>query len=71
MGDVLLTYEESGREYVRRLICVNILFLSFMALGAVFSIVDASIALLAALLASLASIAYAFYFIQKNPPAYV
>ena len=69
MGDVLLTYDEYGREYVRRIICCNILFISMLALTAVFSIVDGFVALLAALSASVVSIVYAFYFIHKNPPA--
>ena len=68
MGDVFLLYEDTGREYFRRLVFCNILFCIVMALGVVFYLVDIFIIYLAIILAAVSSIFYALYFIQKNPP---
>jgi hypothetical protein len=68
MGDLFLTYDDTGREYCRRLIFCNILFYIMMAFAVVFYMVDIIIILLAAVSVAVASLVYALYFIQKNPP---
>ena len=69
MGDFLLVHDESGKKYFRRIIYVNILFYAAMGFLFILYIIDLLILIMGAIVAALVSLAYAIYFILKNPPA--
>ena len=68
MGDVYLTYDESGRAYFRRWVYLNILVLVVTGFFFLFTTVDIIIIILPAALIAGSSLVYALYFIRKNPP---
>ncbi|MFX1483562.1 MAG: hypothetical protein ACFFCP_10265 [Promethearchaeota archaeon] len=68
MGDFFLTHNEEGREYLRRIFYVNVLFYIMMGLAAVVFMVDFVFLLMLAGLVAVSSLLYAAYFVLKNPP---
>jgi hypothetical protein len=68
MGDVFLTYDETGRAYFRRLVVLNILALTVFAFIFVVTTVDIIVVILPAAFVAGASLVYALFFISKNPP---
>lgn len=68
MGDFFLTYDESGKAYLRRLFYFNVLFYPVMGLVAVVYMIDVLVVIFAASLLACGSLIYAAYFIIRNPP---
>ena len=68
MGDFFLTYDESGKAYLRRLFYFNVLLYPVMGLVAVVYMVDILVVIFSASLLACGSLIYAVYFILRNPP---
>jgi hypothetical protein len=70
LGDYLLTYGE-GESYFKRLIYVNILLYVVMAIAFIVYMVDIVILALIAIVTVVVSLAYALFFLKRNPPSEV
>jgi hypothetical protein len=68
MGDVFLTYDDTGRSYLRRLFYVNVVLYILMGIALIVYMVDITILILVLSLSAIASLIYAIYFALKNPP---
>jgi hypothetical protein len=68
MGDYFLTYGE-GESYLKRVIYVNILLYVVMAIAFIVYMVDIVILVLIAIIAGVVSVAYALFFLARNPPS--
>ena len=68
MGDVYLTYDESGKAYFRRWVYLNILLLIMWGIIFVVTNVDVIFIILSGVLVAALSFVYALYFVRKTPP---
>ncbi|MFW9961339.1 MAG: hypothetical protein ACFFDV_09990 [Candidatus Thorarchaeota archaeon] len=69
MGDVLITYDEYGQKYLRRVVYLNVLLYIMMGILFLLFTVDILILILTAIIAVMVSFVYVLYFIHRHPPA--
>jgi len=69
MGDFLLTHNEEGRAYFRRLIYLNILLYIIGAIIIVVLVVDTITLIIIVSIILIATILHILHYLHKNPPS--